>query len=319
MADISSKIQEIKIQLENIQRADRYRQELERVRSTQTAEVDRLRKALDEEHRDLDELDKWSFKELFVKIIDKEQQLEQEKEEYLHAAIAFQDAQKEVELVEFEIGVLREKIAQREALERELQALYDQREATILENDQDHPLKPVLAELARWNQIDRELEEAVLHGVNAQSILEAIAQHLIRGKNWINNGLRDANHSLRMIVQEVDEARLRLPKLRLEFVKFEQELKEVFQYPELEDWEHNQWQGLRQVQQLVQELGGFTQHLIDGRTNSLSLPHQLHRTHTLADNLRHQTETSVKWLQLEREKAGNQIRHLQEKKRELLS
>ena len=319
MEDIQAKIQELQSQLDTIQRAKRYRQELDRNRSEQKAQLDLLAKAMDKEQQDVIALEKWSVKELFVKVIDKEAKLEQEKDEYLQAAIAFQDAKKELELIDFEINVLREKEKGSKAIEAELRTLYEKRETDILNNQPNHPLKPVLQEMARWNQIVRELEEAIQHGSNAQLILESISQSLNRANSWAYNTMRETHYRLRMIAEEVDEARLSLPKLRIEFVKFDQEIKEVFQFPELEGWQHDQYTGLQQIQQLVQDLSKFTQDFVHGFAYHRDLPLQLHQTHTLANHLRHQTEISVKWLRLEQSRAQQECLRLQQLKQELLS
>lgn len=318
MEDLQSRILELKTQLEGIQRAERYRQELERKRSGQQARLDELARTMDKEFQDMEALEKWSVKELFVKVINKEEQLEKEKEEYLQAAIAYQEAKKEVEMLDFEIKILQDKEAGRKEIEAELQQLYEKREAEILNNQPDHPLKPVLKEMARWHQIERELEEAIQHGANVQLLLKAVSQNLNEAKSWAYNTMREINYRLRMIAEEVDEARLRIPKLRMEFVKFEEEIKQVFQYPELESWQHDQYDGLRQIQQLAQDLSHFTQDFLGGFTYHRDLPHQLHLTHTLADNLERQTESSVKWLRLEKMQAQREIQQLQQVKRELL-
>lgn len=318
MEDLQAKIQELKTQLEGIQRAERYRQELERTRTARQAGLDRLAQAMEKEFQDMEALEQWSIKELFVKMINKEEQLEKEKEEYLQAAIAFQEAKKEAEMLDFEIKVLKDKEAGRKEIEAELQHLYEIRETEILDNQPDHPLKPVLKEMARWSQIERELEEAIQHGTNVEVLLQAVSQNLHEAKSWAYNTMREINYRLRMITEEVDEARLRIPKLRMEFVKFEEEIKQVFQYPELEGWQHDQYDGLRQIQQLAKDLSHFTKDFLHGFTYHRDLPHQLHLTHTLANNLQHQTETSVKWLRLEKRKAQEETQRLEQMKKELL-
>ncbi|PHN07443.1 hypothetical protein [Flavilitoribacter nigricans] len=317
MEDILTKIQSLKAQQDSIERARRYRQELERNRKALQSKADQLGRTMDKEHQDLLDLEKWSVKELFIKVINKQEQLEKEKEEYLQAAIAFQDAKKELEMLDFEINVLREKEKGAETIKKQIRELYELREADILQHQPDHPLKPVLSDLARWNQIDRELEEAILHGANAQSLLEEISQNLHRANSWVNNNMREVDYRLRMIAEEVDEARLRLPKLRLEFMKFDQEIKEVYQFPEVRNLEQ-QNPGLEQVQQLAQELSGFIRQITRGFSYHRGLPIQLHQIHTLSNHLRNQMETSVKWLRLEQQRTQRESLRLEEQKRELL-
>lgn len=319
MNDTLAQIQELKLQLENIQRAVRYQKELERKLSAERAKLDRLAAEMDKEQQDVTDLEKWSIRDLFVKVLDREERLEQEKEEYLQAALAYQEGKKEVDLLEFELGVLAEKIALLPGVESELEQLYLAREEELLHQDEDHPLKAIRQQLARWQQIDRELEEAILRGNNASVMLTEIAQHLNRAKSWISNNPQNYSHHTHIISQEIDLARLRLPKLRLEYSKFEQELKEVLSFSELDGRPHNEWDGLRQIQEMVHQLSQFTQILLQGLVRMITLPTQLHQTHTLTDNLRYQTDNNIRWLQLEQGEARQHITHLENEKRNLLT
>lgn len=319
MKAVQQQIQALKIQLESIQRADRYRQGLERKLTPLYAELDRLAAAVDKGKKDITELEKWSLQEIFVKIIDKEKHLEQEKGEYLQAVMAYRNVKQEVEMLEFEIGILKEKVSTQSIVELELRKLYDRRQAEIFEQEKDHPLKPVLEQLARWNQIIREQEEAIIHGVNIQLILDAVSRHLIRAKSWTANPMRDPGYCNQMIAKEVDEARLRLLKLRLEFVKFEKEIEEIFQYPEFEDWREDQLNELRQVQLLIKKLFHFTKDFLRELTLILDLPLQLHQSHILSDEIRRQVAASVKWLRLEQGLGRQKIDRIQQKKENLLS
>lgn len=130
--------------------------------------------------------------------------------------------------------------------------------------------------------------------------------------------MRDAMYRRRMVAEEVDGARLRLPKLRMEFVKFESELKEVFQFPEFERGKNDQWIGIQQIQQLVQELSGLTRVFVKGFMRELLVKKQLHSTLTRIDNLGHQLAATLKWLRNEKEKIGGEAEGLTRWKEELL-
>jgi hypothetical protein len=319
MADISARIQELHLQLETIERSQRYRDELKRkVQAAQQAR-EQLVRAVDKERQDVVELESWSLKELFVKMTDREEKLEKEKEEYLQAAIALKEADKEVEMIEFEIGVLEEKIGRQAVLKAELQSLYDQREADLIRDNPGHPLKPILLKLARLRQIERELEEALERGGEVRLILIEVGRHIHAGKNWSHNVMRDRLYRRRMIAEEVDGARLRLPKLRMEFVKFESEVKELFQFPEFEQWKHDHWAGILQIKQLVQDLTTLTQSFVKGIFQDMAIQRQLHSTLTLIDNLGHQIAASLKWLRLELDRIKEELAGLENEKRQLLS
>ncbi|MCB0630187.1 MAG: hypothetical protein R2824_11860 [Saprospiraceae bacterium] len=318
MEDISERIQELQTQLETIQRSQRYREELRRKLEAAGQERERLAVVMDKERRDVEQMESWSLKELFVKVTDKEAQLEKEKEEYLQAAIALKEAEKEMEMIRFEVGVLEEKINKQESLQAELEELLRQREEDILRRNPDHPVKPVMQKIARLRQIERELVEALDRGGDVRLNLIEVGRHIHSAKSWSHNVMRNAMYRRRMIVEEVDGARLRLPKLRIEFVKFESELKEVFQFPEFKHWEHDQWGGLQRIQQLVQELSGLTQVFVQGFMRDLMVQKQLHNTLTLIDNLGHQITATLKRLDLERIRISEELSELEKKKQELL-
>ena len=318
MEDIHAQIQDLKIQLESIERADRYLQELKRQLKTEHAKIGELRKAMAKEHQDVLKLENWSLKDVFIKVTNKEEQLEKEKEEYLQAAIAVQEAEKQAEMIEFELSILQEKISKRNEIETKLEALYEAQEIKILRSDPNHPLKMVLHKIARWQQLDRELEEAILRGTNVAVILEEIVNHLERAKKWVSNILRDHGYRMRMLTEEIDQARIRLPKLRMEFIKFEEEINEVFQFPELEAWDHDQQDGLRKLKRLINDLSNFTRSFLRGLIRDWILQQQLHKSHTLTNQLKHQAETNIKWLRLEQDKVKQEISRLENERRHML-
>lgn len=318
MSDISTRIQELQVQLETIDRSERYRKELKKRLEEASKKRGEQARIVDKERRDVDELESWSLKEIFVKVTNKEEKLEKEKEEYLQAAIALNEADKEIEMIQFELGILDEKITSKASLHATLKELHQQRQEEILRNDPNHPLKPVLHEIARLQQIDREFEEALERGGNTRLLLIEVGRHIHSAKSWTNKVLHDRPYRSRKIAEEVDGARLRLPKLRMEFTKFESELKEIFQFPEFERWKQDQWSGLQQIHQLVEDLSGLTRRFVKGFMRELLVQKQLHDTLTLIDNLGHRLASTLKWLGTEQERLRTELAEWERQKRDLL-
>ena len=89
--------------------------------------------------------------------------------------------------------------------------------------------------------------------------------------------------------------------------------------PEFEKWKHDQREGIRHIQKLMQELSDLTRSFMLGFLRELLLQTQLHNTSAVADNLHHRLVTTVKWLRLEKEKIPRELHELDLKKKDLLS
>jgi len=139
---------------------------------------------LEKEYQDVLRMKKFKVKDLFIRVLDSEdEQYEIEKQEYLFAALQYNECKKSVELLEFEERILLEKVAKESKIKRELTALIKDREATI---SLKYPyIKEQLLDISL--QIDsnfaykRELHEAIIVGLKAQKVLEQMIHFLTLG------------------------------------------------------------------------------------------------------------------------------------------
>jgi len=80
--------------------------------NTKKQQLNDLEAKMLHEHGDVEELEKMSVKSVFRKILgDKEAQLEKERQEYLHAFMKYEEFKKTLDILEYEKGILQEKVA----------------------------------------------------------------------------------------------------------------------------------------------------------------------------------------------------------------
>ena len=143
--------------------------------------LEKMDNELNEELRDISKLEGLSTKAIFHKILgNKEQKLEQERQEYLELTLKVEAVQKNIDLLEYEVNLLEAKMGDKAKLEKELIQLKNDRENEIIQSD------PVLRqkmlalshELESHYQLKKELEEAAEEGKICLNLLNQIIGQL---------------------------------------------------------------------------------------------------------------------------------------------
>lgn len=182
---------------------------------------------LEKEYQDVLKIKKFKVKDLFIRVLDNdEDQYEIEKQEYLFAALQYNECKKSVELLEFEERILLDKVAKESTIKAELAALITDREATI---SLKYPhIKEQLLKLS--SQMDenfgykRELHEAIIVGLKAQKVLEQMISFISLSGNgngeWGNyaptfqavqkqksylNKAHELSHQAKQLLSELDD------------------------------------------------------------------------------------------------------------------
>jgi len=147
----------------------------------------KLQKKLKKELRDIEKLDGLSTKAIFHKILgSKKKQLEKERQEYLELALKEEDAEKSIQLLEYEINLLSAKVKSRDELKKRLRKLKKQREEEIIRTDPT--LRAKLLKLSKKIETQfkhkAEVEEALEVGQVCHNLMQQVVQLLSRVKNW---------------------------------------------------------------------------------------------------------------------------------------
>lgn len=203
----------------------------ERLRVEQRRLID-LATALEKEHLDVLKIEHLTLKGIFHRILgDQKQQYEIEKQEYLMATLAYNEAVKTIELLEFEIDILEQKIDQIPELKLQLETL-------ILSRNTDFKrLYPHLVrELISYNeQIDdllaykRELHEASIVAVKTLHYFDQVLNHL-------NNAIIIGGWGFRQPIQpktlstpgELDEAFRKMIEIKTLLNLLKDEMEDIY-------------------------------------------------------------------------------------------
>jgi hypothetical protein len=169
-----------------------------------------MEKQLEEELKDIDKLEGLSIKGLFHKVLgSQEEQLEKERQEYLQLSLKHKEHIKDIELLEYELGLLQKKVSDISIIEAEIEQLKQTREQEIM-SSHSH-LRAGLVNI--YNQMDHsrsrqaELMEAFKAGKGALASVQRVVDHLTQAKKWGDwDTMSDSRHYDRKKHSEIDRA-----------------------------------------------------------------------------------------------------------------
>jgi len=121
------------------------------------------KKIMIKEHEDVVKLEKMSKYLLFFKILgDREKELEKERQEYLQSVLDYNAIAHEIQLLEYEKGVLERRAADKDSLKKQRDYYLKVKEQKILYNrgDHDNMIKKLNKEIERLSLLSREMDEA---------------------------------------------------------------------------------------------------------------------------------------------------------------
>jgi predicted nuclease with TOPRIM domain len=175
--------------IHELEKVKRHFSKLEKERSETENAISAAEKKLDENYKDIENLENFSIKGIFYKVLgSKEKQIEKERQEYLHTALKSKELKKKLELINYEIDLMSAKTGDLPGLRNELENLKIKR--------QDEMIWSGTAEGKRLTQILeqqdgllitlKEIKEARLEGEACTKDLNAIIAHLNKAKDWGN-------------------------------------------------------------------------------------------------------------------------------------
>lgn len=215
----------------------RYDQAVDELKDAQS-KLDKLHSVMVKELEDLNEIESKGLKPFFYKVLgSKEEQIEKERQEYLSASLKFNEYQKTVELLEFELDLLKKKLGDSTQLKKKLEVLKSKRENEIL---QSHPqLASELLGISK--QVDelyvyrKELVDVDEVGKKCIKSLNDMAQYLKQAKQWGSwdmvggNRSRHAGYNKRA---SIDKAKNISVWVKHELINLNKELRDVGHHKE---------------------------------------------------------------------------------------
>ncbi len=199
--------------------------------------LEQINALLDQKIYNLHQLEQLNVKQIFSRVlINKELELEKSRQEYLELFLAFKEAKKQIELLSFEKVIIQEKINNESNLKFELEILLGQREQELLKspNEKRAILRKYQLEQDRLIKLKREIYEALIAGASAKKYIIIVNNYLQKSAN-----LRKFTFELstsKQIEEEksyIDLAMQEFYKLKPSVLKFELELKDVYEDSDL--------------------------------------------------------------------------------------
>ena len=193
----------------------------------------KLEKALKKEERDVEKLEKSSMRGLFHKILgNKEEQLEKERQEYLAAALKFNELNKSIELIAYEIEVLEKKLADFESTEKKAEQLLKMREQELLRTNPivGQELLLIHRKIDESHVVLKDIDEARVVGEEAHRILRKMEKELRNARNWGQWDMAGDRHRASYAKHRaIDRARDLSYRAKHVLLKFRDELRDVYQ------------------------------------------------------------------------------------------
>lgn len=225
--------------LEKVKSLELAQKHLEHVQQRLQVAVRELRaldKIVEKEHQQYEELEKAGLRKMFRNLLGKdEERLQQEKQDYLEAVLKYNQQHKEVEILEFEQKVLREKLADAPNIRKEHQRKLDFYGEQIARTDtpEGKLIRQTNQDLERRYRDLTEVNEAVKTGQEAERLTAKMLDHLKKSGWW------GENHQRQSVVKKVskklahiDKARKLLPTVNLLLHRFMADLSDVYDEPE---------------------------------------------------------------------------------------
>jgi len=147
----------------------------------------KLQVILEKEYDDVEQLEKLSVRSLFEKMLQNhEAQLEKERQEYLQAALNYNECKNSLELLDFERKILRKKLTAYNETKSELHNLIRQREHSLIKEDVKARvlITSINADIDAKIAFKRELYQAIELGNKIKQTLENISTQLEQVSSW---------------------------------------------------------------------------------------------------------------------------------------
>lgn len=233
MSEIHSQLKETLLLYRQLLKA---RQHQEALRKRLREEADALIKTdrkVKRKEKDVENLENGGMRSFLHKMVgDRDQLLEKEREEYLQAALKYNELSKSIDLMEFELNILEKKLLDFEKVQRKYRDLMKVRERELIQSDPDigRDLLLLHKRIDHGQVMLRDIEEAIVAGKEADKVLLAMEKELRGAYNWRSydksTGRYSPIHARHSAVQRAKDLSYRA---RHTLLLFRRELEDVYE------------------------------------------------------------------------------------------
>ena len=232
MGGTQDKIRVLSAEIAKLQSIERhYQNSLADLKKAENQYVE-LEKKLHEEYSDIESLEKLTLKGIFHSILgDKQKQLEGARQEYLQAALKHNECKTNIETLQYEIRILKQKSNLLKELEDELKRLQEirEKELKIEDSPTGMKLRKLLAEIDDLIARSNRLGEIRNTGNVALKKLSMATLALQEAKNWGNWDRMHKRHRMSDYYKHgaIDDAKQFAFDAKRALIAFERELDEI--------------------------------------------------------------------------------------------
>ncbi len=228
----------------------------------------------------------------------------------MQAVLKYDEYKKSVELLEFEKGVLAEKLKKGPELKKKKQQYINEREKKLIASNS--PVGRHLVELEKEIQdkfyLKREIHEALLMGAKAVDMLNQMVNSLQTARNWGRYDLAGGGKGMTSYMKHsnIDQARALAYKLKHILVKFEDELYDVYDREQFE------------ISFKLDSFTHFTDIFFDNLITDWIVQQKIRNALANVLNVQDRVSRIVETLKHELKNMENGIVYLEKKKKELI-
>lgn len=183
MDNLVDQILALQLETATLKRTAGRMKKLEDRRLLEIQELKRLDRIAQQKYQALSQPAKKNWKDLFFDRQEERQRIADKlSQEYYAAALALKEAEQKIKLLEFEIGIIREKVAAIPEMEAKLQRLKREKEnaaAIAIKRESDH-------DIVLKNRFRVASHQLIRSGQNIQLYLDAIENSLNQIETWQN-------------------------------------------------------------------------------------------------------------------------------------
>jgi hypothetical protein len=304
MSLLHQQIQESVHELESIRECIKYAEALSLRLAEEEHALRLLEDKLTREQRDVNVLERESVTTLIRKIIgDREEKLEKEKEEYVNVSGRHIELHKSIELIRYELGLLKGKADSLESLELKVDILLREREKELVLTDPVTAtlLKALDEESMKYNVYLKTVEKIKATGNSALTLVTSIENHMNEAREQL---VSNKAGSALLVDDALDNARRPLQKANQLLARFQKELKSVFSEINLD------------THIRLEKIGRYSDFIV---VSDLSFKEKINTSRRRVRDIREQVEFYLSLLQENNETLGKLAEIEEERKRIILN
>ena len=232
MSDFQKQLDKVLKQYQDFERVNKHLNDLDKRIGESYKTMDKLERILTKEQKEIEELEKLSLKGIFHKVLgSKGEQLEKERQEYLQAALKRNEHKKSVELLEYERGILENKLEKLKGIEAQAEQLIKEREKNLMRTGSPvgQRILTISKTIDESKHLKREIKEALHVGQQAIVVLQEMEGYLRNARGWGQWDMMGGKGMSTYVKHtNIDRARARLHKAQNLLIRFEDELRDVY-------------------------------------------------------------------------------------------